>query len=305
MLLELFLLLYVAWGIGTNEEAFVKAVASRSLKVKTAVLLTAIAALIGAAFFGQLVSKTLDSVVIIDEKPREFVLSIMTAVGIWFTLSVVFKLPVSTISSIVGALFGAAIFYRYQINRQIVVSIFSSWIISILASFIFAYLLYKMMSVLHLFYRNMESRELLERTSAVLLVIISFLSVISRAANDVAGAIFLVGYSEDFRLLGGLGLVVGVLTFSGRIIRNVGVNLVELSPTSALAAQISSFFVSTFFVAIAMPISSSAVTVSSLVGMGMARKARVNINLFKNIVYGWFITMPLCGLLTYAILVIL
>jgi PiT family inorganic phosphate transporter len=303
MLIELLLVFYVAWGIGTNEETFLKAVASRSIKLKTAITLTAIGLIIGSFFFGQIVSETLNKGITEGEKTTEFIIAVMLSMGIWFTIATILKMPISTTNSVVGAVAGAAVFYKYTINYEILRRIIISWISSPVMGVVFAFVFYRLFALL-VFNKinNFESREILERYSAVILAVVSFLSVISRAANDVANAIFLFPPEQGIKILGGIGMAVGIVTAGKRVLKNIGTKLAELSPSSAIAAELSTFIVVSFFTLIGMPISSSAVSVSSIVGAGLARRKRINTRLFKEILFSWFITVPFCGFLSYGIL---
>lgn len=306
MLLELILVFYVAWGIGTNEETFVKAIASKSVKIKAAIILTAVGLIIGSFFFGELVSETLNSGITKGEKTPEFITAVMLSIGIWFTIASLLKLPISTTNSVVGAVAGAAIFYSYEINYTVFNKILISWLSSPIIGALFAYIFYRLFAMIVFSnISNFESREILERFSSVILIIVSFLSVISRAANDVANAIFLFPPTNQLNLLGGVGMAFGILTFGSRVLKNVGTKLTELSPSSAISAQLSTFIVVTTFTAIKMPISSSAVAISSVVGAGLARRKPVNLKLLKEILFSWFITVPFCGFLSYGILMLI
>lgn len=109
---------YVAWNIGANDvsNAMGTSVGSKTLTLKQAILVAALFEFVGAAFFGTEVSDTLqeglfnasfwDNQAIVTTKGM---LASLLAAGVWMHLASLYKLPVSTTHSIVGAIVGFAL----------------------------------------------------------------------------------------------------------------------------------------------------------------------------------------------------
>jgi len=288
----------VAIGMGSNEESFSCVVASKSLKIKWIVGLTSIAVLFGAMFFGQLVSETFNELTNITPT-KSFMVAVLLSIGLWFAIANVFKLPISTTTSVVGALSGAALMLGGDINLGIIRSIILSWFFSPIIGLLFAYFFDKFIQFL-IFKNthNFRQREIIERISSRLLLLITLILVFFRGANDVANAVFFFVPADPFKfkMLGAIGMSLGSLFFSGRLIKEVGTKLTELNPSASLSTQISSMLVVSLFTFLKMPISGSTVFVSGLIGSGLARNKKVNTNTFYNMFFSWIITLPMCAL---------
>ncbi len=299
-MIEVLLALFVAIGMGSNEESFSCVVASKSLKIKWIVVLTSIAVFFGAMFFGQLVSETFNSITNV-EPSNSFIIAVLLSIGFWFMFANIFGLPISTTTSVVGALSGAALMVGGSINFIIIRDIVLSWFFSPLMGFLFAYFLDKLiLMIIVKNTHNFRQRELIERISSRLLILVTLVLVFFRGANDVANAVFFFVPENPFKfkLLGAIGMSLGALFFSGRLIKHVGTKLTELNPSSSLSTQISSMLVVALFTFLKMPVSGSTVFVSGLVGSGLARNKKVNSNTFYNMLFSWVITLPACALLS-------
>lgn len=109
---------YVAWNIGANDvsNAMGTSVGSKTLTMKQAVFIAAIFEFIGASFFGNEVSETLQEG-LFDPSfwshqtliTTKGMLASLLAAGVWLHFASLYKLPVSTTHSIVGAIVGFAV----------------------------------------------------------------------------------------------------------------------------------------------------------------------------------------------------
>lgn len=133
--------IYVAWNIGANDvsNAMGTSVGSKTLSLKQAIIIAAVFEFIGAAFFGSEVSETLQEGLFDSSAwshhtlvTTKGMLSSLLAAGIWMHLASLYKLPVSTTHSIVGAIVGFALIAGgiHSIHWDKVASITVSWILS-------------------------------------------------------------------------------------------------------------------------------------------------------------------------------
>jgi phosphate/sulfate permease len=149
---------YVAWNIGANDvsNAMGTSVGSKTLTLKQAIFIAAIFEFIGAAFFGSEVSETLQEGLFNSSAwannsliTTKGMLASLLAAGVWMHLASLYKLPVSTTHSIVGAIVGFALIAGGfgSIYWGKVGSIALSWILSpclgAMASFVVFYILKK------------------------------------------------------------------------------------------------------------------------------------------------------------------
>ncbi len=296
--------LYVAWGIGSNDVNFSSAISSRSIRIGRAVVIAAIAAFIGALFFGGGVSETLREDIIIGGLTVGHVFSIMLGVAVWSMIASYIGWPISSTVSIIGSMLGIALITGMSVNGNTLLVIFVSWIVSPVAGFLLAFASYKLFAkVVFNSIKSFGVRENLERLMSYLQIFLAFASILARSANDVAQAIFFFEASNPafFHALGGFGISLGILTLGRRVMRSLGTKLIELSPSSGVAVQVSSTIVLAFFTAIGMPVSGSIVFVSAIAGAGKARRKNVNMGFAKEVLFSWILTIPASAIVSITI----
>ncbi|XP_061408911.1 sodium-dependent phosphate transporter 2-like isoform X2 [Lethenteron reissneri] len=104
-------------------------------------------------------------------------------------------------------------------------------------------------------------------------------------------------------LYGGLGICIGLWVWGRRVIQTMGKDLTPITPSSGFSVEISSAFTVLVASNVGIPISSTHCKVGSVVSVGWlrARKA-VDWRLFRNIFMAWFVTVPISGLFSAAIM---
>jgi PiT family inorganic phosphate transporter len=132
---------YSAINIGANDVAnsMATSVASGALTIKRAVMIAAVADVVGAVLVGAHVANTIrkglvDPVHFIDF-PNLFMFGMLAAVAgsaLWVNIATLFRLPVSTTHAIIGGVlgFGLVSVGPSAINWTVVVYVVLSWIIS-------------------------------------------------------------------------------------------------------------------------------------------------------------------------------
>lgn len=289
----LFVLVFcIAWYIGANEESFAGLVASRVLKTKTAVLIGAVAIFIGSFFFSDPVSQTFRERLLTQTVVRKFTFSVLLSMVIWFGVCLLKKWPISTTASIIGAMAGASFVFNNPFNYSVLIEVILGVIISPIAGILISYFLYSLMRGYFKRIKNFEEKEILERRNSILLMVVTFLVAISRGANDIPNAIAFFSDNIYFKIFGSIAFALGLIVGGKRIIKNIGTKLVQLSPTSALCAQIATFLVVATANYLKLPISGSIVFISALVGSGLAIRKRIGKGVYKELVFAWLITLP-------------
>lgn len=154
---------------------------------------------------------------------------------------------------------------------------------------------------------------IVERIFAYLQTIIACFMAFAHGSNDVANAIApVVGvvrrvYPEAYssRMLiglmafGGLGLIIGLATWGWRVIETVGCKITELTPSRGFSVGMGAAITIAAASALGFPISTTHVVVGSVLGIGLARGIQaINLNIIKDIVLSWFITLPAGAILS-------
>jgi len=99
-------------------------------------------------------------------------------------------------------------------------------------------------------------------------------------------------------LLGGVGIVLGLATYGWRVIRTVGRNITELTPSRGFAAELAAASTVVIASGTGIPVSTTHTLVGAVLGVGIARGiGALNLRVVRNIMLSWVITLPAGGIL--------
>ncbi|MGX5914990.1 inorganic phosphate transporter [Aliidiomarina sp. Khilg15.8] len=149
-----------------------------------------------------------------------------------------------------------------------------------------------------------------ERVFAVLMVVTACSMAFAHGSNDVANAIGPVAavvsvvtsggeVSSEARLawwilpLGAVGIVAGLALFGHRVIATIGKGITHLTPSRGFAAELAAAATVVLASASGLPVSTTQTLVGAVLGVGLARGiAALNLNVVRNIVVSWVVTLP-------------
>lgn len=154
-----------------------------------------------------------------------------------------------------------------------------------------------------------EDYHFVERIFGYLQVLSAIFVAFAHGANDVANAIgplaaavsilqtktvlVQVGVPIWLLLLGGIGISVGIATLGWKVMETIGKKITEITPSRGFAAEISAATVIAVASKLGIPISTTHTLVGAVIGVGLARGlASLNLNVVRNIVISWFVTVP-------------
>jgi len=110
----------------------------------------------------------------------------------------------------------------------------------------------------------------------------------------------------ELLLLGGIGIAIGILTWGYKVMETIGKKITEITPTRGFAAEFGAATTVLACSKMGLPISTSHTLVGSVIGVGFARGiTALNLNVVKNIVVSWIVTIPFAALFTMVIYEIL
>ncbi len=149
-----------------------------------------------------------------------------------------------------------------------------------------------------------------EKVFAVLMIVTACAMAFAHGSNDVANAVgpiaAVVGIVESggeiaaksvlpiwVLLLGGVGIVIGLVTYGHRVIATIGTNITELTPSRGFAATLAAATTVVFASGTGMPISTTHTLVGGVLGVGLARGiGALNMRVIRTIFMSWVITLP-------------
>jgi PiT family inorganic phosphate transporter len=153
-----------------------------------------------------------------------------------------------------------------------------------------------------------------EKIFGILMVFTACGMAFAHGSNDVANAVGPVAaiisivktgavaqqsaLSTWILLLGGIGIVLGLATYGWRVIRTVGRNITELTPSRGFAAELAAASTVVIASGTGIPISTTHTLVGAVLGVGIARGiGALNLRVVRNIMLSWVITLPAGGIL--------
>ncbi|XP_056145937.1 sodium-dependent phosphate transporter 1-A [Lampris incognitus] len=104
-------------------------------------------------------------------------------------------------------------------------------------------------------------------------------------------------------LYGGVGICIGLWVWGKRVIQTMGKDLTPITPSSGFSIELASALTVVVASNIGLPISTTHCKVGSVVAVGWLRSRKaVDWHLFRNIFIAWFVTVPISGLISAAIM---
>ncbi|KAM6389805.1 sodium-dependent phosphate transporter 1-like [Rhynochetos jubatus] len=106
-------------------------------------------------------------------------------------------------------------------------------------------------------------------------------------------------------LYGGAGICIGLWVWGRRVIQTMGKDLTPITPSSGFSIELASALTVVIASNIGLPISTTHCKVGSVVSVGWLRSRKaVDWRLFRNIFMAWFVTVPISGLISAAIMAV-
>uniref|UniRef100_A0A3P8WJV0 Phosphate transporter n=1 Tax=Cynoglossus semilaevis TaxID=244447 RepID=A0A3P8WJV0_CYNSE len=104
-------------------------------------------------------------------------------------------------------------------------------------------------------------------------------------------------------LYGGVGICAGLWVWGRRVIQTMGKDLTPITPSSGFSIELASALTVVVASNIGLPVSTTHCKVGSVVAVGWLRSRKaVDWRLFRNIFMAWFVTVPISGLISAAIM---
>jgi PiT family inorganic phosphate transporter len=300
-------------GFHDTANAIATSVSTRVLSPKVAVSMAAILNMVGA-LSGTAVAKTVGAGLVATSGITQItVVSALLSAILWDVFTWYFGLPTSSSHAILSSLVGAAVATAGTgvIIQKGVFKILIGLIVSPIVGLILGFLL--MVSLTRLFRRSspyMVTR-IFNRSQMVSAAYMAF-SHGSNDAQKTMGIITmaLISYYKlpDFNipywviLLCATAMAFGTAIGGWRIIKTLGVRLVNLRPINGFAAEASAATVIEVASRIGLPLSTTHIISSTIMGVGASKRlSAVRWGVGGNIVLAWVITLPACAVIAWAI----
>jgi len=302
----------VGWSIGANDAAnsLGTAVGSRVLTLRQAIILITIFGFLGAFLQGSYVIKTIGKgIVPMDTLDRNAALYLALVASFaacaWVVLATYWRMPISTSHSIVGAVAGAGLAIHSPVKWKVLIDVFICWIFTPVGAAVLGYIFYRIFK--NTLYRIIP-RKYLKFTLSVLIILSGCYVAFSWGANDVANCVGVISGAgiltpQASIILGGLAIVLGIVTWGYKVIETIGSEITHLLPIMAFSAQLASAINVHIYTIFGIPVSTSHSIVGAIFGVGLVRGVRVlNLRIMREIAVCWVATPFISGLISFLVL---
>lgn len=154
-----------------------------------------------------------------------------------------------------------------------------------------------------------------EKVFAVLMVFTACSMAFAHGSNDVANAVGPMAAAIAtiksgavaakstmpawILLVGGVGIVIGLVTYGYKVMATIGTKITELTPSRGFAATLGASATVVLASGIGLPISTTHTLVGAVLGVGLARGiAAINLRIVATIFTSWVITLPAGAILS-------
>ncbi|GGI14733.1 inorganic phosphate transporter [Gottfriedia solisilvae] len=297
-------------GFHDTANAIATSVSTKALKPRTAILLAAGMNFLGAIIFTG-VAKTIttgivDPVTIEGTNGLVVVIAALLGGIFWNLLTWYYGIPSSSSHAIIGAVAGAAIsakgFHALEAEGfiKIIQALLISPVIAITVGFI-------VMTILAMIFKRAN----LSKTNKgfrIVQIFTAALQSFTHGTNDAQKAmgiimIALIASNEVapgsdvplwVRIACATAMALGTSIGGWKIIKTVGGKIMKIRPINGAAADLSSAAIIFTFTALHLPVSTTHVISSSIMGVGSAQRVKdVNWGTAKRMVITWVITIPI------------
>jgi PiT family inorganic phosphate transporter len=289
--------IFLGWSLGSNDSAnvFGTAVASRSVKYSTAILLAAVFIITGACLEGMKGMHTLSGLTS-HTLHTAFIASLAAAITV--TIMTLLNLPVSTSQAVVGAIIGIGLGIG-KVNLQGLGKVVICWVGTPVGTALLSMILYPVIGrIIEAVPMNIFTRGYVLKTG---LIIAGCYGAYALGANNVAnitGVYVHTGIITGTQavLIGGLSIAIGVLTYSKKVMMTVGNRLVKLDPYSSFITVLSQAIIVHIYAKIGVPVSTSQAIIGAVLGVGLLKGVQtIHFKVLLGILFGWIGTPLIAG----------
>ena len=291
-------------GFHDTANAIATCVSTRALSVRSAIIMAA-----GLNFLGAMVSTKVASTIgkgIVDANhiTQMVVLAGILGAIIWDLITWYYGLPSSSSHAIIGGLMGAVIAHdglgtlHWGGLRKIILSLIISPILGTAIGFVFMVALLWMVKDKAPYGLNKGFRKL-QILSAAVMAFSHGTADAQKSMGVITMALVSYGMLPAFvvpvwvKVACALAMGLGTAGGGWRIIKTVGKDFVKLQPIHGFCVETASAGVILGASSLGMPVSTTHVITSAILGVGLSRRlTAVNWNVANRIVIAWVLTIP-------------
>lgn len=285
-------------------------ISSRAFSPRTALGMTAIAEFLGPFFFGVVVAKTIgDEIVQSNALTLTVIASALVGAIFWNIVTWYFGIPGSSSHALIGGMLGAVLAgagmdaIKFEGLNKVIIALVASPLVGFLVGFIVTRTIYFLVRG-----ATPGINEFFKRSQLFTALAMAF----SHGTNDAQKTMGIISLSL---VIGGVlpsfqvpiwvvavsagAIAIGTSLGGWRLIRTLGGKFYKIRPLHSFSTQLSSASVilaASFF---GVPVSTSQVVSSAIIGVGSSERiSKVRWSVAEEIVTAWVITIPASALIS-------
>lgn len=294
-------------GFHDTANAIATSVSTKALKPRHAIILAATMNFVGALTFTGVAKTITKDIVDPFQLPNGsyVIMAALLAAITWNLITWYFGIPSSSSHALIGSIAGAAIAATSfdTIKWSGFLKIIEGLLISPFLAFLIGYILYSIFKVI---FKNNNLNKT-NRSFRIIQIATAALQSYTHGTNDaqksmgiITMALIANGYtsSDDIQLWVQIScaIAMGLGTSIGgwKIIKTVGGKIMKIRPVNGVAADLTSAFIIFGATLIHLPVSTTHVISSSILGVGTSHRVRgVKWGTAKSMIITWCITLPI------------
>lgn len=312
-------------GFHDTANAIATSVSTKALPPRVAVIMAAIMNFLGAITFVG-VAKSISKDIVDPFSLNAFegdvtgsvvILAALISAITWNLLTWYFGIPSSSSHTLIGSIAGAAIasagfdILNYAGFIKILQALILSPFIALAAGFLMM-TLFKLIFKNFNLYRTNKGFRIMQIGTAALQAFTHGTNDAQKAMGIITMALIAANWQTDdevqswVRIACALAMGIGTSVGGYKIIKTVGGKIMKIRPVNGAAADLASAAVIFGATWIHLPVSTTHVISSSIMGVGSAQRVRgVNWSVARKIIMTWIITMPISAVMAAAVYFIL
>ncbi|MBK8780555.1 MAG: inorganic phosphate transporter [Anaerolineales bacterium] len=296
-------------GVHDSSNIVATMIASRAFRPGTALGLTAVANFFGPFLFGVAVATTIgEEVAQADVLNLDVLIACLFGAIAWNVLTWILGIPSSSSHALIGGMVGAVLAgagfsaLKLQGIEKVIIALITSPLLGFAFGFLFTRIIYFLA-------RNASNdiNTFFKRGQLVTALGMAF----SHGTNDaqktmgiITLSLLIGGYITEFKVpLWVVGLSAGAIALGTalggwKLIRTLGGRFYKIRPIHSFSTQLTSSFVILSASFLGLPVSTSQVVSSAIIGVGSSERfGKVRWSVAEEIVMAWIITIPASALI--------
>lgn len=306
-------------GFHDTANAIASPISTKALKPRYAIILAAIMNLIGATVstgVAQTIGGKIADPLHVQHGVFVVVAALLSAIT-WNLITWYYGIPSSSSHALIGSLAGAVLASAgaSAVNFLGFIEIIESLIFSPIIAFAVGF---TVMSIIFYLFKNAAPYKV-NRGFRSVQVLTAALQAFSHGTNDaqksmgvITFALVAAGYQAHLiipfwvKISCAIAMALGTSIGGWKIIKTVGTRIIKLEPPNGFAADLSSAMIILSATLLKMPVSTTHVITSSIMGVGSSKRfSSVKWGTAKSMVTAWVITLPISATLAALIYLII